>query len=257
MPSTWHDTSPVVTHQLVRHRAPRSVAVRSHRPTRARGPFRSAEDLDPRILDRLREMALHTIAKHTPGERNWHVPMTDTWARVPEIDVPVLTVNGTLDSPDLLADAERFANTACNGRSVLVAGTSHFPILEKPVTPRRRRPLVRVPETTPATRKETRTAGPAVPSATVPDGVKVPAPMMPPTPIAVGGHSPSDRSRPWPRRIPSPRRPRSVCGGESPRPSGTVPCASPLRVRQRGDGRSWRPRDARDGRRRAIHGGSK
>ncbi|MET8076302.1 alpha/beta hydrolase [Streptomyces sp. NPDC005303] len=96
------------------------------------GPFREAGDTDPRILDHLREMALHTIAKHTPGEHNWHVPMTDTWARVPKIDVPVLTVNGTLDSPDLLADAERYADTAQNGRSVLVEGTSHFPNLEKP-----------------------------------------------------------------------------------------------------------------------------
>lgn len=98
----------------------------------AAGPFRSPDELDPRILDHLRDMALHTIAKHTPGERNWHVPMTDTWARVPKIDVPVLTVNGSLDSPDLLADAERFARTARDGRSVLVEGTSHFPNLERP-----------------------------------------------------------------------------------------------------------------------------
>ncbi|MEU9328970.1 alpha/beta hydrolase [Streptomyces canus] len=98
----------------------------------AGGPFRSPDEVDPRILDHLREMALHTIAKHTPGEHNWHVPMTDTWPRVPKIDVPVLTVNGTLDSPDLLADAERFADTARNGRAVLVEGTSHFPNLERP-----------------------------------------------------------------------------------------------------------------------------
>ncbi|MFF4056051.1 alpha/beta fold hydrolase [Streptomyces sp. NPDC001668] len=96
------------------------------------GPFRGTGEVDPRILDHLREMALHTVAKHTVGEKNWHVPMTDTWARVPKIDVPVLTVNGTLDSPDLLADAERYAATAQNGRSVLVEGTSHFPNLEKP-----------------------------------------------------------------------------------------------------------------------------
>ena len=98
----------------------------------AGGPFRSADEVDPAILDHLREMALHTIAKHTPGERNWHVPLTDTWARVPKIDVPVLVVNGALDSPDLVTDAERFARTARNGRSVRVEGTSHFPNLEKP-----------------------------------------------------------------------------------------------------------------------------
>jgi pimeloyl-ACP methyl ester carboxylesterase len=128
------------------HEVTRKVVTESHRALHsgdiegwlkiflgsAAGPFRAPEELDPRILDHLRDMALHTIAKHTPGERDWHVPMTDTWARVPKIDVPVLTVNGTLDSPDLLADAERFANTAQNGRSVLVEGTSHFPNLEKP-----------------------------------------------------------------------------------------------------------------------------
>lgn len=98
----------------------------------AAGPFRSADDVDPRILDHLREMALHTVSKHTAGERDWHVPLTDTWSRVPKIDVPVLTVNGALDSPDLIADAELFAGTAQNGRSVLVQGTSHFPNLERP-----------------------------------------------------------------------------------------------------------------------------
>ncbi|MFF0014300.1 alpha/beta fold hydrolase [Streptomyces sp. NPDC005374] len=98
----------------------------------AAGPFRSPDELDPRILDHLREMALHTIAKHTPGERNWHVPMSDTWARVPKIDVPVLMVNGALDSPDLIEDAERFARTARHGRSVLVEGAAHFPNLERP-----------------------------------------------------------------------------------------------------------------------------
>ncbi|CAM5736285.1 hypothetical protein STENM223S_11529 [Streptomyces tendae] len=63
-----------------------------------------------------------------------------------------------------------------------------------------------------------RTAGPAVPLATVPASVKMPAPMMPPTPIAVSCHSPSERTRPPPlsvssmcsmglrRRTPSPMR---------------------------------------------------
>ncbi|MET7473619.1 alpha/beta hydrolase [Streptomyces sp. NPDC005648] len=96
------------------------------------GPNRTIDDIDPAILERLAEMALHTLAKHTPGERNWHVPMADTWPRVPRIDVPVLTVNGALDAPDLIADAERFARTVPDGRAVLVEGTSHHPNMERP-----------------------------------------------------------------------------------------------------------------------------
>ncbi|MBT2416487.1 alpha/beta hydrolase [Streptomyces sp. ISL-22] len=96
------------------------------------GPRRTTDEVDPGILERVTEMALHTLSKHTPGERNWHVPMTDTWSRVPKIDVPVLTVNGALDAPDLIADAERYARTVRNGRSVLIEGTSHYPNMEKP-----------------------------------------------------------------------------------------------------------------------------
>ncbi|WP_235192848.1 alpha/beta fold hydrolase [Streptomyces viridochromogenes] len=96
------------------------------------GPRRTTDEVDPGILEHVTEMALHTLSKHTPGERNWHVPMTDTWSRVPKIDVPVLTVNGALDVPDLIADAERYARTVRNGRSVLIEGTSHYPNMEKP-----------------------------------------------------------------------------------------------------------------------------
>lgn len=128
------------------HEATRKIVADSHRALHSgdiegwlkiflravSGPFRSPDELDPRILEHLRDMAVHTVTKHTPGERDWHVPMTDTWARVPKIDVPVLMVNGTLDVPDLIADAERFAGTVPNGRSVLVEGASHLPSLEKP-----------------------------------------------------------------------------------------------------------------------------
>ena len=48
----------------------------------------------------------------------------------------------------------------------------------------------------PATRNERSTAGPAVSWATVPASEKMPAPMMPPTPMAVSDHSPRERFRP-------------------------------------------------------------
>ncbi|MFJ3670142.1 alpha/beta fold hydrolase [Streptomyces sp. NPDC090106] len=96
------------------------------------GPFRTTDDVDPALLARLSEMARHTLAKHTPGEHDWHVPLTDVRSRAAKIDVPVLTVNGSLDSPDLLADAELLAATVPDGRPVLIEGTSHHPNMEEP-----------------------------------------------------------------------------------------------------------------------------
>ncbi|MGC9498475.1 alpha/beta fold hydrolase [Streptomyces sp. WG7] len=96
------------------------------------GESRTLGDIDPDIPRRLREMAFGTLSKHTPDEENHHVPLTDTWARVPKIDVPVLTVNGDLDAPDLIAEAERLARTVPDGRSVTVEGTAHYPNMEKP-----------------------------------------------------------------------------------------------------------------------------
>ncbi|MFI1287920.1 alpha/beta fold hydrolase [Streptomyces sp. NPDC088353] len=98
----------------------------------ASGPHRTPDDMDQDIPRRLRDMALHTLSKHTADEKNWHVPLTGTWDRVPKIGVPVLTVNGALDVPDLLAEAERLARTVPDGRSVTIEGTAHYPNLEKP-----------------------------------------------------------------------------------------------------------------------------
>jgi pimeloyl-ACP methyl ester carboxylesterase len=98
----------------------------------AAGPYRALEDVDPAILGRLREMALHTLSKHAPGEPDRHVPVTGTWAGVPKIDVPLLAVNGSLDAPDLLGEAERLARTVRHGRSVTVDGAGHYPNLEQP-----------------------------------------------------------------------------------------------------------------------------
>ncbi|MEU5754689.1 alpha/beta fold hydrolase [Streptomyces sp. NPDC047829] len=96
------------------------------------GEHRDLDDVDPAVLRRLREMASGTLAKHTPDEENHHVPLTGTWARVPKIDVPVLTVNGSLDAADLIAEAERLARTVPEGRSATVEGAAHYPNMERP-----------------------------------------------------------------------------------------------------------------------------
>ncbi|WP_328931540.1 MULTISPECIES: alpha/beta hydrolase [unclassified Streptomyces] len=96
------------------------------------GPHRTPADVDPSVLRRLRALTAHTIAKHTPGEKDWYVPLGDPWPRVPQLDVPVLAVHGAADWPDSIAMADRLVDTVPNGRATTIEGVGHYPNMEKP-----------------------------------------------------------------------------------------------------------------------------
>ncbi|OIJ98423.1 alpha/beta fold hydrolase [Streptomyces colonosanans] len=96
------------------------------------GPRRTAEDTDAEVDRRVREMLRSTIAKHTGDEPDWSVPVTDTWARAAKIEVPVLAVNGGIDSVDHIGMAERLVRTVPDGRATVVEGTAHYPNMERP-----------------------------------------------------------------------------------------------------------------------------
>ncbi|WP_067182394.1 alpha/beta fold hydrolase [Microtetraspora niveoalba] len=98
----------------------------------AAGPHRSLDDVDPDVTGRLRRMARATMSKHTAGEAVPLVPVRDTWDRVAGIDVPVLAVNGAIDSPDHIGMAERIAGTVADGRAISIDGTAHYPNMERP-----------------------------------------------------------------------------------------------------------------------------
>ncbi|SDE04058.1 alpha/beta fold hydrolase [Streptomyces prasinopilosus] len=98
----------------------------------AAGEHRGLGALGPDIPRRLREMALHTISKHTPDEKDRRVPVTGTWDRVPTIGVPVLAVNGSLEPADLTAAAERLVRGVRDGRSATVEGAGHYACMERP-----------------------------------------------------------------------------------------------------------------------------
>lgn len=96
------------------------------------GPSREVGDLDPDVIRRLRDMAWATKTKHTAGEPDFMVPITDTWDRVSAIDVPVLAIIGALDSPDHITMAERLATSVANGRASFIDGAAHYPNMEEP-----------------------------------------------------------------------------------------------------------------------------
>ncbi|MCF1593690.1 alpha/beta fold hydrolase [Streptomyces muensis] len=96
------------------------------------GPHRTVDEVAPDVVRRLLDMCANTLAKHTPDEPQWLVPLTDTWSRLPKVGVPVLAVHGALDAPDSIAMAERVARTVPDGRSVTVQGVGHYPNMENP-----------------------------------------------------------------------------------------------------------------------------
>ncbi|MEW1646621.1 alpha/beta hydrolase [Streptomyces sp. NPDC091219] len=98
------------------------------------GPHRTPDDVDPSVLRRLRALTAHTIAKHTPGEKDWYVPLGDPWPRVPRLDVPVLAIHGAADWPDSIAMADRLVATVPNGRATAIEGVGHYPNMENPHT---------------------------------------------------------------------------------------------------------------------------
>ncbi|MEU1285939.1 alpha/beta hydrolase [Kitasatospora sp. NPDC005856] len=98
----------------------------------ASGPYRALDEVDPEVVRRLKEMTRRTVAKHTPDEPQYLVPVTDTWKRLTGITVPLLAINGGIDSTDHIGLAERVVRTVVDGRAVTVEGTGHYPNMERP-----------------------------------------------------------------------------------------------------------------------------
>ncbi|MGW7413080.1 alpha/beta fold hydrolase [Streptomyces sp. NPDC054863] len=99
------------------------------------GPHRSLDEVDPGVVRRLRELAVHTVSQHTgtgTGPQHFAVPVTDTWARAAKIGVPVLAINGSVDGPDNHRMAERLVRTVPDGRLRIVEDTGHYPNMERP-----------------------------------------------------------------------------------------------------------------------------
>lgn len=100
----------------------------------APGPHRTLDDLDQDVVHRLREMTRRTVAKHTGAEPDHRVPVTDTWERAAKITVPVLAINGGIDSDDHIGMAERLVHIVANGRVTTIEATAHYPNMERPDT---------------------------------------------------------------------------------------------------------------------------
>lgn len=98
----------------------------------ATGPERTLADLDPEVVDRLRQMAIRTLAKHTAGEADHRVVVAEAERRVGEIAVPLLAVDGALDSADITVTVDRVLRAVPHARLVKIDDAAHFPNMEQP-----------------------------------------------------------------------------------------------------------------------------
>ncbi|MEU6585678.1 alpha/beta hydrolase [Nocardia sp. NPDC046763] len=98
----------------------------------AAGPNRSPAEVDPAIIHKLRQMAARTLAKHTAPEQDYRLPVADIAARAQTIRVPVLAVDGALDSPDLTATVDRLLDAVPHGRRTTIDRAGHYPNMEQP-----------------------------------------------------------------------------------------------------------------------------
>ncbi|HET9168627.1 MAG TPA: alpha/beta hydrolase [Actinospica sp.] len=98
----------------------------------ASGPHRAFEEVDPEVARRIREMAVRTLMKHTPDEPNHLVPVENVAGRAKDIAVPVLAINGALDSPGVLATVTALMDLVPNGRTTRIEGVAHYTSMEAP-----------------------------------------------------------------------------------------------------------------------------
>ena len=96
------------------------------------GPGRSLDDVDPEVVDLVREMGWDTLRHHAIHGFVPPTPVTRTWERVPSITVPVVAASGAVDSPDHIGMGHRLADAVPDGRVVDIPDAAHYPNLERP-----------------------------------------------------------------------------------------------------------------------------
>jgi pimeloyl-ACP methyl ester carboxylesterase len=96
------------------------------------GPYRSADDVDPAVRARARQMITDTVTHHVRPDAVAPDHVSGSWARLGEVSVPALGIVGQLDAPDHRAMTERFVAGVRNGRLAVIGEAAHLSTMERP-----------------------------------------------------------------------------------------------------------------------------
>jgi pimeloyl-ACP methyl ester carboxylesterase len=92
------------------------------------GPYRTPEEIDPEVRERVRAMARATVEKVMEGRTVQPPPIE----RLSELRVPMLVVVGDLDMPGIHEIADLLVDANPNAELVTVADVAHMVNLEAP-----------------------------------------------------------------------------------------------------------------------------
>ena len=98
----------------------------------ASGPHRGLDEVNPEVVSRIRRMGRHTVLTHARPEAVQPEHVAGSWERLGQIAVPVLAVLGELDASDHREMGVRLASSVQQGRRAAIAGTAHYPPMERP-----------------------------------------------------------------------------------------------------------------------------
>ncbi|MEQ3552076.1 alpha/beta fold hydrolase [Pseudonocardia nematodicida] len=100
------------------------------------GPHRDGGEVDPLVLDEVRQMAVDLLAHHLPEDPTVPGPpiefVADAAARAGTLRVPLLGVVGELDSGDHHRAVAGAVAAVPDGELVTVPGAAHYPNMERP-----------------------------------------------------------------------------------------------------------------------------
>ena len=95
------------------------------------GPQRTADQVDPTVRERVREMT--TDLCELPEDKNERQRLEPAAiSRLAEIRTPTLVLVGDQDVPDMLAIADLLAAGISGAEKVIMLGVAHLPNMEKP-----------------------------------------------------------------------------------------------------------------------------
>lgn len=96
------------------------------------GPHRRPDDVDAALRERMRAAAAANVARHAAGLGVGTLREAGAAGRLAEIGVPVLVLDGALDSTDILSNAELIASSVPGARHVRIPSAAHMINLERP-----------------------------------------------------------------------------------------------------------------------------